>query len=126
MSQKTKSAYQQQLESEGWKPVGVIGVDAGLCWLGDPCYCVTPDATSHPAKDWPSFCKMLDKNKYPNAMQFNYAKGHPGLGVVVSTGFGDGCYQVYVRETDEGEWGKRIAEVRVVFIEPDCDEEGEE
>lgn len=25
-----------------WTQVGVIGVDSGLCWVGDPCYCVTP------------------------------------------------------------------------------------
>jgi len=41
----------------------------------------------------------------------NYALGHPGLGVVVSTGYGDGEYPVEVRRNEDG----RIAEVRVRF-----------
>ena len=48
-------------------------------------------------------------------MQFNYDLGHPGLGVVVSTGYGDGVYPVYAEFNDEG----RIAAVTVEFIEPD-------
>ena len=24
--------------NEEWEHIGEIGVDAGLCWLGDPCY----------------------------------------------------------------------------------------
>jgi hypothetical protein len=25
------------------KPIGEIGVDAGLCWIGDPCYILHTD-----------------------------------------------------------------------------------
>jgi hypothetical protein len=96
-----------------WEKVGVIGVDAGLCWIGDPCYCVTPDADNHPAKNWKEFCRKLDLTN-PNTLtkQWNYKAGHPGLGVSVSTGYGDGEYNVYVKKTNEG----RISEVKVVFI----------
>jgi hypothetical protein len=38
---------------------------------------------------------------------------HAGLGVTVSTGYGDGLYPVEVKRTSKG----RIAEVRIVFIE---------
>jgi len=93
-----------------WEKVGVIGVDAGLCWVGDPCYCVTPDATDHPAPTWKQFCDMLGDD-YPTAKQFNYEMGHEGLGVCVSTGYGDGLYPVYVKKNAEG----RIVRVMVKF-----------
>jgi len=92
---------------------GHIGVDAGLCWIGDPCYCVTPDSNSHPAKTWVEFCDLLykedDFNK--NFKSFNYPMGHEGLGVCVSTGYGDGSYPVYVQKNSEG----RVVKVVVDF-----------
>ncbi len=98
-----------------WEQVGVIGVDAGLCWLGDPCYIMGEDASEKPAKTWSEFCdKLWEKEENPDvhgAVQWNYKMGHAGLGVTVSTGWGDGLYPVYIRRNKEG----RIAEVKVVF-----------
>jgi len=100
-------------QKQKWEQVGEIGVDAGLCWIGDPCYCVTPDCTEHPAKTWTEFCnKLHELEGKGNTAQWNYKKGHVGLGVSVSTGYGDGCYPVFVKRNAEG----RIAEVRVKFI----------
>ena len=96
-----------------WEQVGEIGVDAGLCWIGDPCYCVTPDADSHPAPTWGEFCDKLGALEKNGAAQWDFPLGHAGLGVSVSTGYGDGCYPVYVRRAKDG----RVAEVKVVFIE---------
>ena len=101
-----------------WEKVGIIGVDAGLCWIGDPCYCVTPDRNEHPAKNWDDFCTKLQKNESDGTAQWNYKMGHPGLGVTVSTGWGDGQYPVYVKKTSTG----RIKEVKVVFIENEEDD----
>lgn len=101
-------------KSKRWEIVGEIGVDAGLCWLGDPCYCVTPDATEHPAKTWNEFCEKLDHAK--RAQQWNYKIGHAGLGVTVTTGYGDGNYPVEVRYVDDPHMGRRVAEVRIRFI----------
>jgi len=95
-----------------WEQVGTIGVDAGLCWVGDPCYCVTPDANNHPARTWQEFCDKLQAKEVKGVAQWDYAMGHSGLGVSVSTGYGDGEYPVYIRRNEEG----RIAEVRVKFI----------
>lgn len=99
------------MKKQKWEQVGLIGVDAGLCWLGDPCYIIHPDKIPDAlGKDWGEFCAAITDvdNK-----QFNYDMGHPGLGVCVSTGWGDGVYPVEVlREGEEG----RIAEVRVRFI----------
>ena len=100
-----------------WKKIGVITVDAGICWVGDPCYILhkkpeqMPDAVG---KSWSGFCsRLLDRHPDPSPThQFDHSPGHPGLGVVVSTGYGDGEYDVEARFTSEG----RVAEVRVVFI----------
>ena len=95
-----------------WEKIGIIGVDAGLCWIGDPCYCVTPDCNDHPAKTWSEFCDQLGDE---STKQWNYKAEHPGLGVSVRSGFGDGVYPVYVQRDDGG----RIKSVKVVFIEYD-------
>lgn len=102
-----------------WQKVGVIGVDAGICWIGDPCYILHKDKKGEDAvpkdigKDWHEFCARLGDNS--DTAQFNYDLGHPGLGVVVSTGYGDGSYDVEVHKTSDG----RIAAVRVVFVDED-------
>jgi hypothetical protein len=104
------------------KRIGVIGIDAGLCWIGDPCYILHKEAPPKAiGKDWIDFCDILERaEQNPTAMQFHYDLGHPGLGVVVSTGYGDGEYPVYAEFNEEG----RIARVCVEFIRDD--EEGEE
>ena len=114
------------MRKTGWQKVGVIGVDAGLCWVGDPCYCVTPDADSHPAKSWPEFCEALDKHEQQDDVpegvkQWNYQHGSPGLGVSVQTGYGDGEYPVYVQYE-----GGRVARVMVDFMQDEEDEENED
>lgn len=99
-------------KTEKLEEVGLIGVDAGVCWVGDPCYILHAEkAPADIGKNWGEFCDKLEEKGRP--AQFNYDMGHAGLGVVVSTGYGDGSYPVYVRRNSEG----RIAEVRVVFIE---------
>jgi len=102
-----------------WQKVGEIGVDAGLCWVGDPCYCVTPDANEHPAQTWTEFCDMLlDDGKHRHATQFKYKAGHDGLGVAVTSGLGDGTYPVYAKIKELPGSGERVHEIRVVFIDP--------
>jgi len=65
-----------------------------------------------------------------SAGQLNYARGHVGAGVAFSSGYGDGCYEVWARYVDDDDWGTRIAEVRVIMIndeeEEDEDESNEE
>jgi len=115
VQQRKEQSMTKRKRKGRWEKAGDIGVDAGLCWVGDPCYCVTPDATDHPAKTWNEFCAKLrsDGMEKDGVAQWNYAKGHPGLGVSVHAGYGDGFYPVYVRRAANG----RIAEMRVTFIE---------
>lgn len=103
--------------SESWEKVGEIGVDSGTCWVGDPCYCVVPDAHEHPAKSWSEFCDASRQDR-EGVHQWNYKLGHPGLGVSVTTGGGDGRYPVFVSRDELGQ----VAAVKVVFIETEAAE----
>ena len=103
-----------------WERIGSIDVDAGLCWIGDPCYVFHRDEGDEPenlGKNWHEFCDNVWRNGEDKMFtQFNHNMGHAGLGVAVSTGYGDGTYPVEARIEDCGDWGKRIAEIRILFI----------
>lgn len=96
--------------------VGHIGVDAGLCWIGDPCYVLPDDATENPGRDWGEFCDSLG-NEYPTLKSFSYQLGHEGVGVCVATGYGDGVYPVTAEIIDDPEWGRRVRSVTITFID---------
>jgi hypothetical protein len=95
-----------------WELVGHIDVDAGICWIGDPCYILhreegLPETVG---KDWSGFC---DKLGSADQKTFGHGgKSSEGLGVVVSTGWGDGSYPVFVKRKNG-----RIAQVLIDFDE---------
>ena len=92
------------------KTIGFIGVDAGLCWIGDPCYVLPDDSSEREVvKDWGEFCDVMQDQTH---VSWSYTAGHEGLGVCVSTG-GDGCYPVVA---DIGEDGS-IRSVTITFEE---------
>jgi len=109
-----------------WTKIGVIGVDAGLCWVGDPCYILHKEGDKRPkaiGESWLDFCDGLDaNNQFPIAKQFNYDLGHAGLGFCVTSGLGDGLYDVEAQIDEVGGWGKRVKAIRVVFIGDDEEE----
>ena len=103
-----------------WKKIGSIVVDAGLCWIGDPCYILHKNPKAEKYYDrppqaigdsWPDFCDKL-QDMEDGSMQLSFDLGHDGLGVVTSTGHGDGCYPVFAKHNENG----CVAEVKVVFI----------
>ena len=98
--------------------VGVIGVDSGRCWIGDPSYVLHQDKPPKDiGEDWKGFCaKILDAGQ---AAQFSFDLGHAGLGVCVSTGWGDGIYPVFAHIDSEG----CVQSVTVEFIGIESDEE---
>lgn len=111
---------------EGFEKAGMIDVDAGCVWVGDPCY-LTPDEPGGPTRisDWPKFCRQGwdDRCCTPDVLVFGHdnnikanTPGNAGQGICISTLYGDGTYPVYVRKDSSG----RIAEVRIMF---DPDEE---
>ena len=110
-----------------WEQVGYCDVDAGCVMLMDPCYTFpnTPFASGQPknfGEEW--YEKVICGGDYNfDASQIHGAgtmDSPGGVGVVVSSGYGDGSYPVFVKRTDG-----RIAEVKIVFIsddDPDDDE----
>jgi len=111
-------------DTRDWEKVGVIGVDAGLCWIGDPCYIIRDSDDARPSDigdTWHGFCERLHDRERGSAAQWNYDAGHAGLGVTVGTGYGDGEYAVYVKRK-----GGRVMAVMVDFEGATEDEAGEE
>lgn len=49
--------------------------------------------------------------------QLNFKLGHPGVGVVFSSGLGDGSYEVWADFVEYKDWGVRIREVKIILIE---------
>lgn len=82
--------------------LGVITVDSGLCWIGDPCYVHMDGGEKSAPKEWgetwDGFLKTLNFQR--DGTQFNHDKGHPGLGVAFSTPNGDGIYEVKAKLVD--------------------------
>ena len=72
--------------------IGTIGVDAGLVWIGDPCYIMHKDKLPKSiGENWEDFCNILNGR---DKKSFDYDAGHEGLGVVTSTKHGDGSFNV--------------------------------
>ena len=108
----------------GRHKIGSIGVDSGQMMLCDPCY----------LNKWED--NEFDNTNHQQAREtesyeFNYngacaatlspkrsgILGVFGIAAVCSTGYGDGCYDVFITVTDEREWGLRISKLEIVFIE---------
>ena len=91
--------------------IGHIGVDAGMCWIGDPCY-VLPDDGSERANvsQWDEFCEIMQGQQH---VAFDYTAGHEGLGVCVETGWGDGLYPVTATYDSFG----KVASVTITFVD---------
>lgn len=92
--------------------IGVISVDSGTCWIGDPCYILQGNRPKSVGKDWDDTCDIInasiDKDRY---FVFNHDKGHEGLGLMVLTGCGDGVYPVFIERNEDG----RVKRVVIEF-----------
>lgn len=98
--------------------IGVIGVDAGLCFIGDPCYVLHTPPPAAIGNSWDEFCRMLDSSR---TGQLNFDAGQAGLGVVVRTGIGDGLYPVFATLDEEG----LVSSVTIKFLDDDEDDDEE-
>jgi|TARA_R110001583_G_scaffold27717_7_gene98766 hypothetical protein len=95
------------------KKIGSIGVDGGMCWIGDPCY-VLPDDASQRLNLWNKLLKAMENKLYTsmNYITKNISNKYAeGLGVCVTTGYGDGEYPVYAEIEDN-----TIKSVTIVFV----------
>src|SRR4051794_31571786 len=82
-------------EGQDWDQIGAIGVDAGVVWLGDPCYTMTPDTPFAIASTWDDFVLRLFERKRNRVARWTRPEGWD-VGVAVESGDGDGVYPVYV------------------------------
>ena len=97
--------------------IGTVGVDAGMLYLGDPCYVIDKELGRMP---WGEFLDKLYATDAAggNAMHWtvrapfpNPAAGDFPAGIVVTTGYGDGEYPVFAEINEEG----RVMSVTVNF-----------
>lgn len=93
-------------EKGEWVEVGMVGVDSGRITITD--YPNEPQVQNA----W----ELMEKANWPDTLQLNFEAGHPGAGVTIRAGLGDGVYPVYVRFEDVEGWGRRVAEAKIVFL----------
>jgi hypothetical protein len=105
------------------KEIGTVQVDSGLIWIGDPGYVFDGPRPTDIGRSWQEFCDRYQarEKETPGAVQYNSDSGHPGLGVAVSTGIGDGFYPVYAEIED----GLVVRVVIQFFGEPAPGQEAE-
>ena len=106
----------------GFVKIGEVGVDTGMIWIGDPCYLQDTNETNRNIfSNWDGFINWFhgaeplerDKPHHSPPLTKQYPKEK---GVIASTGFGDGVYTVYAKFTKDKHMGRRVAEIRVVFL----------
>lgn len=97
--------------SDDFEVVGRVWVDAGYVLVGDPF--------NFPAGE--SGQEMVNRLEALDEENGEYA---PGI-VAVKSGLGDGIYEVQVRYEEVPGWGKRVAEMRVLFLTDEMKEIGD-
>jgi|SRR3990167_8490199 len=101
--------------------MGVVGVDSGQLLITDPSnidseWKKEKFNDKKPRKNF-SYNACCEKTLKGYGGQLNFKLGHPGAGVVFSSGFGDGVYDVIATIKDYGKFGKRITQVEIILIE---------
>jgi len=106
--------------------IGEIGVDSGMCYIGDPCY-IAKTPLGHTADDpndehWKAFLRGIASPgkdwMESHATVMGTLKGRGTefpAGVCVTTGHGDGVYLVYAEFDPDGS----IARVIIDFMDRD-------
>lgn len=104
---------------EEWVELGHVAVDSGQLMIADPCYVMTQGEY-----DKISFRDEYDERGSRTTPDGEYVvTGTGGTAVKFDPGFGDGTYQVLARYEDHGSWGRRCAEVRIVCIQEEDDDD---
>ena len=95
------------MKKSNWKRVGTIGVDSGQMMLVDPCYVLNDSRHDDVGADYKDLLDAYEDDYSRETLEFSN-------GIVSSTGFGDGSYDVFIKTSDEGDWGVRVAEMKIV------------
>ena len=93
-----------------WEKIGIVGVDAGMLCIMDPCYAFGGSADHESeadrafGNDWGEFLLRQSSPESDDLKhQIQYAAGGDGFGVVASTAHGDGCFSVYALKEGKGD-----------------------
>lgn len=96
------------------KLAGYCGVDSGQIMVIDPCYAFKDNYTGNDSTvtggNYDAICRVSIADTFG---EFPLpANGYYGnIGVVTSSGYGDGCYPVFVDVNEDG----RVVELRIAF-----------
>jgi len=93
---------------KNFKKIGVVGVDSGTLMITDPCY-ATNFKDKYKDADG-NYCYDAIIDMKDNSLQLKNEIGAE-LGLVFSSGYGDGVYEVYAKEKDG-----RVSEVLIKLI----------
>jgi len=113
------------------KEIGIVGVDSGQILICDPCYIDSEWKKTKNDDDifnkkfdgefsYAGCCQATLKDKEGDeGGQLNFALGHAGAGVAMTSGFGDGGYPVIAKiknygTDEEPDW--RVKEAVIKFI----------
>lgn len=112
--------------------VGSFGVDSGQVMIGDPCYLTQWVDEMSKGEEFNGKLEKPYPYTYNGACSATIAQsagvlgemGHnEGHAIAVSTGYGDGCYPVYIEKNHEG----RVKSITIEFmtdeVEDDEDDE---
>jgi len=106
--------------------VGHCGVDSGQIMLSDPCYVKQFVDEMAEGKEFDSGLTKPYPYTYNGAcsatIQNDSGELGSGLGVVVTSGYGDGSYPVFITHNADG----RVATATIVFDDMDEDEENDD
>ena len=102
--------------------VGIVYVNSGMCWLGDPgefvphkdeqwCFAEHPQVAN-----WELLCEQMKDVKQAKVITEKNARTNwDNVGVIVRTGHGDGYYPVSIKRDGMG----RVMSVTVEFFNYD-------
>ena len=97
-----------------WKKIGECAVDSGQLILVDPCYVLAQDKKNSTGEAYTYKQLLKDRSNEPH--QEIVFSSIAGTGVVFSSGFGDGTYEVWAKTKKFKDWGERITEVKIKLI----------
>ncbi len=107
--------------------LGNVGVDSGQIMISDPCYVkdFKDNEKFEPARADESGNYPYSYNGSCGATLSEAMGGQLGAihGVVSSTGYGDGCYEVWATIGESAGWGVRVHKLEVIFIDDSIDED---
>lgn len=90
----------------GLEYAGSIAVDSGQAMIGDPCYLDTWQTWDSDEMRFEDHSRVAGEYGYLGACNATLTKGYGELGnssaVVMSTGYGDGLYPVYIKLDENG------------------------